>query len=292
MATSGTTSFNETCSQLILDAARKVRAVRGNATGMPAGAMVDWRRALNSMVKRWQAKGLHVWTVSEGALFPQVETVTYDAGAGATAHVTQSYVQTELVNDAAAGAGAITVDSAAGIADGDNIGIGIDDGSIQWTTVNGAPVGGAIALDAVLTSAADAASPVFAYADKIAKPIRVVSARRHSIATANDVPIDIIARADYYDLPQKTQAGTISRLMYDRQLSTGIFKLWQPPNVVDDIIEFTWWRPIEDFNAGGDSPDLPQEWINPLMEATSLDDMIGFDREGESIFFGVDMAGR
>lgn len=312
MATSGTTSFNETCNQIIFDAARKLRAVRGNATSMPADAMQQWRRGLNQMTKQWQAEGLHVWTITEATLFPQAEQVTYEAGAGATDHIAQTYVQTEIASSEASGQTVLSVESTEGISNANHIGIVLDDGTVHWSTVSGAPTSTVTIADA-LTDSASAGNAVFAYASNIVRPLRVVDARRRNIVSGDDTPIEVIPRKEYQALTQKEQPGVVNQLFYDRQLTKGYFNLWQAPASVEDLIPFTWWRPIEDFNAAGDNPDLPQEWIGCLMwnladwmmpeypidekvaatiqrkAAESKDVMAGFDREEESIQFGVNM---
>lgn len=312
MATSGSSDFNSTCSEIIKDAARKVRALRGGQTALAAGVMLDWRRALNQMVKTWQAEGLHVWTVSEATLFPQAEQVSYGAGASATDHITQTFVQTEISADEASGQTVISVDSVTGISANDHIGIVVDDGTIHWSTVSGTPSTTVTIADA-LDDSASSGNAVFAYTSRIVRPLRIVDARRHNIDSADDTPIEVVARLDYQALSRKTETGTISQLFYDRQLGAGSVKLWQPPDTVEDIVKFTWWRPIEDFDAAGNNPDLPQEWIGCLMWNLALwmapeypvstelfaiikqmaDDtkatMMGFDREEESVRFGVNM---
>jgi hypothetical protein len=312
MGTSGTSAFTTTCNELIVDAARKVRAVRGTQTEMNADAMKQWRRGLNQMTKQWQGDGLHVWTVTEATLFPQAEQVAYGAGAGATDHITQTYVQTELSADEASGQTVLSIESTTGISNADNIGIVLDDGTIHWTTVSGAP-STTVTIASALTDSASSGNAVFAYTNKIVRPLKIVDARRHNIVSGDDMPIEMVSRRDYLALPQKEEPGTINQMFYDPQLGIGKLKLWQPPVAVEDLVGFTWWRPIEDFSAAGDNPDLPQEWIGALMwnlaawflpeyplepnvaqiivsqAASSKESMMGFDRENESIKFGVDM---
>jgi hypothetical protein len=220
-----------------------------------------------------------------------------------------------LSADEAAAQTVLSVASTAGIADADNIGVVLDDGAIHWSTVSGAP-GATVTIAAGLADSASEGNPVFAYTSKIVRPLKVVAARRKNIDSGDETPIQTIARLDYLDLPRKAQTGTINQLFYDPQMSTGMFKLWQPPAVVADLVNFTWWRPIMDFNAAADNPDLPQEWVSALMwnlaqekmieypvsdrDATiitqmatrTLDIMKGNDREAESYFFGVDMGPR
>jgi hypothetical protein len=312
MATSGTSAFNVTRNEICQDAARKIGAMRAGAT-MSSAMLTDFARALNSMVKAWSADGLHVWTVAEGVLFPQSSQVSYSAGAGATDHITQSYVATALASAAASGATSLSVDSIAGISDANYVGVMLDSGSLQWTTANGVPAGSTIALDDALTDAAAAGNAVFAYTSKIVRPLRVTAARRYNVANGQDTALaDPVSRLEYDAIPNKAQTGIVNLIFYDPQLTLGVFKLWQPPSTVTDLIKFVWWRPIEDFNAAGDNPDLPQEWIRTLtwnlalemapefdvpvqkymqvqaMAASTLEQVSGFGREAESIQFGVD----
>jgi len=311
MTSSGSIDWTATRNQIIRMAALDLQAIGAGVT-MSAEMLQDFDWSLNAMVKTWNATGIHVWTVAEAILFPQAEQITYEVGAGATDHVTQTYVSTALAADAANGATSIEVDSITGFADGDNIGIVMSDGSIHWTTVSGAPSGTTITLAVALTDSALEDTPVFGYTDKIVRPLRIVDARRHDIDSDTDTPIILTARLDYNALPLKSQTGTINQLFYDPQIGKGVIKLWQPVEVVETLVQFTWHRPIEDFDTAGDNPDLPQEWIMALrynlaesmftqfpvsdaiarrvtgLAAKYLDVVVGHDRENESISFAPD----
>jgi hypothetical protein len=316
MATSGTTSFAANRDQLITQALRLVNAVPAGET--PSDILIqDTAFMLNAMVKHWQARGIHLWTVREATLFPQVNQRAYQIGTGATDHVAETYVQTELSANAVLGAGTISLLSAAGIASGNQIGIQLDDGTIFWTTVNGAPAGVVVTLANVLTDSARVGLDVFAYDVNIPRPLRVPLARRHNIVSKLDTPLTPLSRRNFHDLPNKDQpGGSVNSWWYDPQLVRGILNIWQMPDVVRDLIKFTWYKPIYDFNAAADTPDLPQEWILTLMfnlavtiapghdvpekkfqqlvtqGASYLDEVSGWDREPESVEFGIDNEGR
>lgn len=313
MATSGTSTFNANRNQVITQAARKVGALRdgqslGNAT------IANFEFMLNAMVKQWQAKGLHVWTVAEGVLIPQASQISYGAGGTATDHImlADDLVQTTLSADEALGQTTLSISDTSDLAAAQHIGIVLDDGTIQWTSIT-SKTSTTVLVPAPLTDSASAGNAVFAYANRIVRPIKVVAARRYNIESAQEIDIKMTARLDYQALTDKTRAGTINQVFYDPQLSTGVFKLYQPPSLVTDLVKFTWWRPIQDFNIGADNPDLPQEWITTLIFNLAvfmspdynvqtekfamiktiadgcMDDVSGFDRENESIQFGVDM---
>lgn len=319
MSTSGSSDFTRTRNQIISRAARQINAIRAGST-LKAQEVSDWSEALNAMVKRWQATGIHVWTTTEGTLFPQASQIRYGLSSSSTDHATASYVATNLSAAVASGATTLAVDAITGIASGDNVGVVLSDGTLYWTTVNGAPASLTITLTAGLTGAASDNAAVFAYTTKIVRPLKIVDARTYNISSALETPISeydggLMARRDYQNLPNKSQTGTITSAFYDPQLSTGYLYLWSPPATVTDLVKFTWHRPIQDFDSASDNPDLPQEWIDPLvfnlamvmapeyqvpmetfnmvasMAQTFLDAVGGYDREAESVTFGVDMNG-
>lgn len=312
MATSNSYDFSATRSQIIRQAALDVGAISAGVTAA-AELTSDFSFRLNAMVKRWSAAGIHVWTTQEATLFPQASQVSYTLSSTSSDHATQSYVSTQLASAAADGASSITVDSISGISNGDYIGIVVDDGTLHWTTVNGTPSGSTVTLTDALDDSAAVDNRVYAYTTKIVRPLKIVDARRYDVSAARDIPMNMIARLDYQKLPNKTATGTITEAFYDPQLSAGILKIWYAPAVVTDLINFTWHRPIMDFDAAADNPDLPQEWISALISnlayemrnqygvvgaraaelrnsaAQTLDDVIGFDREEGSVFFQPDI---
>jgi len=312
MAVSGSSDFTRTRDQLIIRALRLLGVLKAGRTP-GAQEITDAAEALNAMVKRWQRKGLRVWTVSEATLFPQVGQVKYALAKTGVDHATESYVQTALSADEASGQTVLSVDSITGIGNDYYLGVVIDDGTLHWTTVNGAPGGGLVTVDDALPDSAAEGALVFAYASKIERPIKIVDARRYNLVSQFDTPIRMEARLDYRALPNKSQQGQITSVFYDPQLSTGYLHLWQPVSAITDLINFTWHRPIMDFDAAGDNPDLPAEWFDAIaynlavsigpeygvstermamiapQAAAYLDDASGDDREVESIFAGVDM---
>lgn len=317
MTTSGSSDFTINRDELCLAAARKVYAVRGSATTMPPKMLTDFTLALNAMVKHWQAQEIHVWTVSEATLFPQASQVRYALASSGAAHCTQDYAQTELSAAEAAGQTTISVDDDDDILDNDYVAIVLEDGTMHFSQVNGTPAGNVVTIDHALPSTAAAGAALFAYTSKIVRPLRIVDWRLHNIVSGQDTPMPApIARYEYQGLPNKTAPGSINNLFYDPQLSTGYLSLWQPPRRVSQLVKFTWWRPIQDFDAAGDNPDFPTEWtqtlifnlakvvapefsvpnekmIGPAGIATLadqyLDEMKGWGREAESVQFGIDI---
>jgi hypothetical protein len=321
MATSGTSTFTQTRDQIIKSALRKIEAIAAGST--PNATLIqDSADALNAMVKHWGARDIRVWTVAEGVLIPQPSQVRYALATTASDHamLADDLVTTSLTAAASAGSTALTVDSITDIAASDHLGVLLDDGTVNWTTVNGAPSGSTVTAAVALTGAAASGNTVFAYTNRMVRPLKVVDARRYNLSSGIDTPLSPpMARLDYQALPNKAQAGAINRVFYDAQLSTGYLYLWQPLARVTDLVKFTHHRPIEDFNAAGNTPDLPPEWVLALtfnlavimapefgkmdyismggpvsiaaMAQQYLDEATAFGREDESISFGPDLEG-
>lgn len=271
------------------------------------------------MVKEWDTLGIHLWTEAEGILFLQSNQAQYSLGpATTTDHATQTnppnYVQTTLTLPITFGAQSIQVASIANILAGDNIGILMSGGEIFWSTVNGSPTGNTVNLTTPLTDSANPGAIVVDYTTPILRPLRIVAARRFNLASGIETPMVRMSRLDYRDLPEKQNPGTTTQYFYDPlggAVQNGQLYVWPVENVVNDAVKFTWYRQLQDFNNPGDNPDFPQEWINPLVynlavemapefdmnpqryqmlkakADESLSRVFGWDREDDSVYFGV-----
>lgn len=266
MSTSGTNTFSRNRDQLIASALRKCSAFESGETP-DSQSVSDAADALNVMIKHWQASGIYIWTTEEAILVPQLGQVQYTLGITSTDHATASFVQTALASAAALGAGSVVLNSVTGVASTYNIGIQLDDGTFQWTTVNGAPSGSTVTLTVALTDSAALGNVVLVYQSNLVRPIKILDARRYNLASAIDVPLSEMDRLEYADMPNKTSTGAVNSFYYDRRAGTnvqGLIYLWPSPQTTDEIIKMTIARPIDDFNVPGDDADLPQEWIRAI----------------------------
>lgn len=307
MASSGSTDFTRTRDQLVKGSLRLIQVIASGET--PSSEEIeDGSEALNMMVKGWQAEGIHLWTNKEATLFLAKSTASYSLGPSGW-HATLSYVETTLSVAAASGAGSVTLTSGTGVTTGDNIGIELDDGTRQWTT---ATMAGAVAtLGASLTGDAAAGNSVFAYTTKIERPLRITEMRRRDEDDI-DTPVRLVTRYDYMGQSSKASTGKVTQAYYDPQLTRGTLYTWPSSDNVTDILKFTFSRTIEDFDAAANTPDLPQEWFECIkfnlairlapeygrsvtpevatIAKESKDTLSGWDRDPESVSFGVDMS--
>src|SRR5579872_395359 len=318
MATSsGVANFSPNRNQIILRALRQCNAIQSGEVG-GAQEISDASDALNAMIAQWQATGLHLWAETEGILFLQPGQYSYGLG-GTTADNSAldptGWRQTATTANLSAGTTAIPVASTSGISSGDNFGVTLANNSIFWSTVSGAPSGGVVTLATGLSSAANSGTACFDYTTKLVRPLRIVGMRRFYIASAQETPMTAFSRLDYRDMPNKTSQGTVTNYFYDPQLNTGVVWVWPAPPDSLSACKFTFMRPIYDFTSAADLPDFPQEWMNALtwnlalelapeygvgpnrysyiekMAAKTLDLVEGFDREPESLAFGLSFDG-
>jgi hypothetical protein len=320
MTTSGSYDFTRTRNQIIMRAGRLTGAIRAGST-MKAQDVSDFAEALNSMVKRWSVTpGMHVWTTAEGTLFPQASQSKYALGSSSTDHATETFYETEIsTGGEASGQTTLSVEATTNMTVGDYIGVVVDDGTLHWSTI-ASKTSSTVTINDALDDDASAGNKVFNYTTKLIRPLKIPNkegaVRLYNLSSGNDSSLGPpISRDDYYLLPNKTQTGTINQVFYDPQLTLGYIYLWSPPSSVTDLVKFTWHRPIQDFDAAGDNPDLPVEWIDAMvynlallmapeydtprdkmegafgigaMAVKYLDDVAGFDREAESVFFQPD----
>lgn len=259
MATSASTDYNRTATQIINRAMRHL-GVLGQEEVPNASELADGLEALNVMVKFWQIEGINLWKQEDLILWLVKGTTKYTLG---TDNAATTWVRTTLTAAASSGASTITVDSIAGISNADNISVVLDDGTLQWNTVNGAPSGSTVTLTNTLNAAASNGTQVWAYTTRAVRPLRLDLPRRRDLAV-QDVPIWPVTRQEYFDTPNKTTEAPPVNAYYDPQLLGGEVHLWPAPESVDDTVLFSAKMPVEDFDSVADNPDFPQEWLSAL----------------------------
>ncbi len=311
MTTSGSYNYSITRADIFQEAYEIAQSLDPGET-LSASDVAAANRKLNLMVKAWMAQGIHLWAVQEATLFMADDTISYSLGPTGT-HCTASYVHTTLSTDEALGSTSIGITSATGMSASDNIGIVLDDGTIHWTTISGAP-STTTTIVSGLASAATAGNVVFAYTSKIQRPLRIIkdTIYRRNIDN-NDTPVELISRSEYAQLSSKMSEGKPIQVFYEPTLTNGTLKVWLSPDSVTDVLRFSFERPIEDFDSTADNPDFPIEWgeaicynladrlsiglgCSPVLRAQIKADAIdklniamGFDREVAPMFFQPDL---
>lgn len=304
MATSGSYDFNLDRDGIITEAYSLTGSVAIGETPT-AAEITDGGKSLNIMLKGWQAKGYGLWLNQEITVFPGYAEKSVSLGPTGN-HASATIVKTEMKVAGVATNLTINVDSITGMTSGDYIGIELDAGTLQWTTINGVPSGNTVTLMAALTGAAAIDNHVYTYTTKTQRPLSVIEAR---LITSDEIeiPIEVISRDIYMLLSNKDTTGLINQAYYDPQLTNGKLYVWPTSSDVKNRIEMTIKKPIMDFDASADDGEFPQEWFEAIttnlairigikngvpldpelkeLAMISLQDALGFDQEQESMFF-------
>ncbi len=270
MTSSGVVTRNPSLSSIINDSYKRANIIRDDE--VPSGnAYLTALELLNDIVKAWQAHNIRVWTLEEAVLFLQPGQYRYRLGLSSTDEFTDAwdYLSTTTSASAAAGATAVTVGSVTPLAISDRVGVQLDDGTVQWTTVSSISTL-TINLGAALTSSVSSGNKVFAYTSRIIRPLKIDRAAAISFdSSASEIPIDVISRNEYMDLPNKTATGEPSSIHYGPKIPLGELFVWPAPVNANTGIRFTYQRPIFDFVASSDTADFPDEWQMALKASLS-----------------------
>lgn len=268
MATSGSIDLTATGLDIIKEALEQVGVIGPNDTP-GSDLQASTLRSLNFMIKAWQGEGTNLFAVQKLTLFLEKNKNEYSLSSSGD-HFTASHVKTTVDGAASSGAGTITVDDDTGISDGDNIGVELADGTMQWTTVNGAPAANVITLTASLTGAVNDAAAVFTYTTKANRPMKILHAVRTDFSD-NDTSVFVYPLDVYADLSNKKNDGTVVNLYYDPQVGTGKLFVWPESDSVRDRITLWVQRTLEDVDAASsDDVDYPQEWFLALALSLSV----------------------
>ena len=270
MASSGSYNFATDRDTLIADAHLYIGAI-GEGETPSANQVTEAARMLNMIVKLREADGMPLWAIKRGYILP----FSGASSINTNSHVVVAYDTTTLGGDEAAAQTALTVASITGFSASDQLGIELDDGSIDWTTINGAPSGTTITATAGLTSAASSGNRVFGYtasSERIQKPLRILHADILQLDNNTSHPINVVSEQDYFGLGSRTTEGTPNQIYYSRVPSSdtaletnGTIFVYPRFSAGDHVIEFTYQRPFMDFDASTDEPDFPQAFYLPIV---------------------------
>ena len=256
--------FSLTRDNIVKAAFQKIGIV-GEGLAPSSDQYTEGSLLLNAIVKSWNASlGMPLWAMKVGYILPVSGTSSVSLGPSG-GHATLAYVSTTLNAAHIATDTALTVASITGISASDNLGIELDNGEIDWTTVNGAPSGTTVTATTGLTTAASSGNRVYTYTTKLARPLRIIKAFTRVQSDTTDTPVEMITSNSYLELSSKTTESWPTQMWYDPQLAQGVASFW--PRFVDGkrIIVIHFHRPLEDFDATGDNPDFPQEYYLPLI---------------------------
>ena len=236
---------------------------------------------LNFIAKQWQghadmAQGLKVHTRQRVTLFLAKGQQKYTVGPAATdARATTQYGRTTISAFEAAAQTVLSITSntdtttypgtTVTMTNGDFVGIELNDGTIQWTTISGTP--GAtltIAAGGGLTAAANAGNYVWWFTSR-AQRFPVLEYAVLEDENRIDMPLYVFRDVQEYEsLSAKTTSGDpTSVLVEPARLNTALTFDAQPSDVTR-VVNMTVLYPAEDYDAASNDIAFPQEWFAAL----------------------------
>src|SRR3990167_893095 len=266
MSSSNSYTFAVTRDQLITDSLLYIGAISESETPTSA-AISEAARLLNMIVKLRAADGMPLWALKRATILPETGVSSMNT----TGHIVSSYVNTTISADEASGQTVLSVTSSTGMTAADQVGVEMDDGTMHWTTIVSVDSSTQITITTAIDDTAASGNRLYSYTastDRVQRPIRIINANILEVTGGASWEITIEERQDYFNLGNRTTEGTPNRIYYDPRLGSstadpataanwfGTIFIYPRFNSGDHIIEFTYQRPFQDFDAAGDHPDF------------------------------------
>ena len=273
MALSASMDFALSRDNLITMSLQHIGAL-GDGETPSATQLTECSLLLNTLIKAWQTDSMQLWMTSYGYIFPISNVAKCSLGAEG-GHAASTYLHTTTSVASASGGSTVTVVTVTGISTTNVIGIELSDGSMQWTTVNGAPAGSVVTLAATLSGAVSAGADVYVYATtaKLTRPHQIVEAFRRTSSDNTDTPLRVVSMQEYNSLGSKFEEGVVNLVAYDKVLGysttgypgNGDLYFWPIFPNGDNVIVIRYVKIYDDLDAAANNPEFPQQWFLPLM---------------------------
>jgi hypothetical protein len=268
MTVGTTTNLSESENQIILDALIDL-GVYGAEDSIQANDQSKCSRVLKRMIKTWESSGAHIWTDEVARVWLQYDQRTYSLGNDSSVddHWAVDYVETDLTDDLADNATAVTVTSTTGMTVGDNIGIVMDTNGIHWTTIATIPTSTTLTLTAGVTETCTSDALVYTYTSRPHKPLRVYDINRVSDIRTNltESPMMGISLGEYHAVQTKLSNGTPVQWNYKSEITSGVLSVWKVPTDMSDRLSIHYQRPLFNFDSGTDTADVPAQWYEAVV---------------------------
>ena len=278
MPTSASYNFSMSAADIIKSAYEDLSVIVPGGTVSTADSTMALQR-LNMLAHQWQgnsdlAPGLKVWTRQRITLFLAIGQQTYLVGPATTDARASTLVGRTTISAAEAAAQTvisitsnIDLNSYPGttitMTSGDFVGIELNDGTIQWTTISGTPAA-TMTINNALTDAAAAGNYVWWFTSRAQRfPSLDFATLRNEFF--NDTPLGIYTQVQQYEANvAKFADGTPTSILVEPQrLNTRITLDVQPTDITSQIF-LTAIYPAEDYDATTDDIAFPQEWFSAL----------------------------
>lgn len=102
----------------------------------------------------------------------------------------------------------------------------------------------------------------------IQAPLKITQAFSRDNTSNTDIPMNIYTQFNYNLLSTKINQGYPVHLWYQPGNQAGTITIWPAPDqftATNRSIYFVYQRAFDEFDAGTDTPDFPQVWLEPLI---------------------------
>jgi len=261
MAVSSSSDFTQTRDQLIADSLSLIGVLRPGNTANSNDVSIC-SNILNKMIKHWEMIGIHIWTEVEGTMFLTDGTNKYTLSSSTANSAGDNTIKTTL--SAAGSSTSLTCTTVTGMAVSDNIGVVLDAGTIHWTTITAIDTSTkVVTINSAITSAASSGAVVYTYTSTSVKPLNISSVR-FSNSSGTERLVRLVGRDEFMSMPVKTNEGKVHTVFYVAGRDSGTMYVYPTPDSSSDSLNYSYTRTIYDFDAAGDNPDFPQEWLYAL----------------------------
>ena len=277
MATSNSFDYSVTAADAVQSALEKVNAVvAGESVDSDDQALA--LRELNKLVKQWShpsdgSEGMKVWLRRFVYMFLAEGQRVYLLGPSGD-EATESYTQTTIRLAEASGQTVLDIVSSTGMTAADIIGIELDDGTLQWTTIVSTGAGPVVTIAVALTAAAAVGNRVFWYTPVSGagqsvpyRPVEIIFAVVRNVSD-NDTPIDVFQREQWGEFemvsPKTTEADIPVSLFYEPKRTQGQVTLDSASGNVTYVIRMLLYAPVDDLDAAANDLAFPQEWFSAV----------------------------
>ncbi len=226
MALSGTTDFNLTVDEIIQEALENVGAVP-EGDNPSTEANITARRSLNLLMRWLETKGVRLWKIEE--------LVKKFTAASIVSNNSANY-KCQLPHTSAAA---------------DEPGVGANSSKFWVITEDAANAGAWASSTAYTTPAAF---------DLDSSIIGIDRAFYRDVA-GSDHPVNVTAYSNFTPIWDKDKTGTITHIALERKQSASRLHVYQPVNLLTDVLHYFAIKKLDDMDDGGQDADIYQRGL-------------------------------
>jgi hypothetical protein len=112
---------------------------------------------------------------------------------------------------------------------------------------------------------------VYFFSENIQRPLSLFNISYASSATGSEIPVNLWAREEYMNQPDKGSSGTVTGGYYQPTSTNGTLYVWQTASNVNNVLRFDYREPLVIYGATSDTLEVPEEYMLPLKWAIAAD---------------------